>query len=182
MEHALGLAEQTLGNDQNSIWPLATYRWSNDGGVGRIGFARYRRRVAMRKVVVVIIVILAGLGACGSDDSEPSLSESITASSWMTRGGKIIEFREDGTFGVSTTEFDDVSSANREWGTWTLEGSVLTFNPDADSPYCAEEAGSYTISIVNDGTSVEATVEEDSCGGPRQSDFSAGLTRIADAE
>ena len=100
----------------------------------------------------------------------------------MTRGGKIIEFRDDGTFGVSTKRFVDVSSANREWGTWSIEGSVLTFNPDAESPYCAESPGSYSIAIVDNGDRVDATVESDSCGNPRQSDFSAGLTRLADTE
>lgn len=136
----------------------------------------------MRKVLIAIIVVLAGLGACGSDESETSLSESITETSWLTVGGKTIEFRDDGTFGVSVVPFVDVSSADREWGTWSIEGSVLTMTPDADSPYCAEEPGSYTIAIENDGNRLDATVEEDSCGGPRQEDFSQGLTRNADAE
>lgn len=135
----------------------------------------------MRKKVIISIVVLTALGGCGSDESEPSLSESITETSWKSVAGKIIEFRDDGTFGVSVVAFVDVSSADREWGTWEIEGSVLTMNPDADSPYCAEEPGSYTIAIVDDGNRLDAAVEEDSCGGPRQADFSPGLTRVADA-
>lgn len=135
----------------------------------------------MRKVLIAIIVVLAGLGACGSDESETSLSESITETSWKSADGNIIEFRDDGTFGISTVAFVDVSSANREWGTWDIEGSVLTMTPDADSRYAAEIPGSYTIAIADDGNMLEFTVEEDNWA-PRQEDLSQGLTRNVDAE
>jgi hypothetical protein len=139
-------------------------------------FARHLRRFAMGRVLIIMIVVLAALGGCGSDQSETSLSESITETTWKSADGNIVEFREDGTFGISAVEFVDVSSANREWGAWELEGSVLTITPDEDSPYAAGKSGSYTIAIADDGNRLDLTVEEDSWVS-RLEDFSQGLTR-----
>jgi hypothetical protein len=132
----------------------------------------------MRKILIIMVGLVVALGACGSDDSAPSISESITETSWETDQGKLIIFQEDGMYGAGAATFTDVTSADREWGTWTVDGSVLTMMPDADSPNCGEVPGTYTVALVDDGNSLDVTVEDDDCG-PRRADFSSGLTRTA---
>ena len=132
-------------------------------------------------MAVVVLALLGALGACGSDESEPSLSETLTETTWVSGGGKFIEFRDDGAYGVSTEEFEGVSESDREWGTWSVDGNVLSMTPDLESPFCAEVTGTYTMAVLDSGDRLDATVQDDPCE-PRQEDFSLGLTRQADAD
>jgi hypothetical protein len=134
----------------------------------------------MRRTCALIVALLL-LGGCGSDESEPSLSESLTDTTWVSESDKIKEYRDDGTYGVSTSEFDDVSEANREWGTWSLDGNMLTVSPDTESPFCAEVTATYLVELVDDGNRLDVSVQDDPCE-PRREDFSLGLTRRADAD
>jgi hypothetical protein len=127
------------------------------------------------------MVVLVLLGGCGSGDSETSLSDSITDATWLSAGNKLVVFEDDGAFGVGRSPFNDVSAADTEWGTWSVEASVLSMTPDAESPKCAEVTGTYSIDVVDDGNRIDATVQDDPCSG-RRADFSEGLTRLDDAE
>jgi hypothetical protein len=146
--------------------------------------------VAVAFVVVLGVIggvlLLSGDGDGGpvaaADESEPTLSDSLTGAVWVTTGDKFVVFLDDGTYGVGTSAvLDDVTTADIEWGTWSVDGSVLTKVPDAASTFCAEVTGTYTIDVVDDGHRLDATVQEDPCLW-RSSEFSQGLNRRADAE
>ena len=125
----------------------------------------------MRRVFISSVV-LALLAGCGT-----SLSDSMSEGTWASYGGMLLAFHGDGTYSVGVTAPEDVSEASAEWGTWSLEGDSLTLIPDAESPFCAEVAGSYTVELIDDGTRLEAAVEDDECSARRE-DFVLGLTRL----
>ena len=130
------------------------------------------------RLLCVLVLAVALLAGCGSDESEPDLADTLTGATWITEGDKYIVFRDAGDYGVGTVEVSsDVSLADREWGTWSVDGNVLTKVPDAGSPVCAEVTSSYTIEVVDDGERLETTVQDDECE-PRHEDFSRGLTRV----
>jgi hypothetical protein len=122
----------------------------------------------MRRVVA-FLVALALLAGCGA-----SLSDSITDSVWKAGDGRLIDFRSDGTYSVGFTVPEEVADADSEWGTWSLDGDVLTMTPNAESSYCPEITGIYTVAIGETGE-LEATPVEDKCAA-RASQFPFGLT------
>jgi hypothetical protein len=142
----------------------------------------------MRRIISVI-ALAALAGACGSDDSAPSLSDTLTESTWVTSAEAYHVYLDDGTYnvsfnrataeGVDQAEGQDENTPDPElleWGTWTLESDVLTLVPDAQSPSCADIIGVYQLDVIDDGTRIDVTVQDDTCEG-RSSDVSMGLTQ-----
>jgi hypothetical protein len=135
------------------------------------------RRFLMNRLMVILL-LAASVSACGSDDADSSLSDTLTDAAWVTTQGKRIEFRDDGTYGVSVESFDEVSEADREWGSWSLDEDELSMTPDTQSPFCAEAIGTYTIVVREGGVALDVKVVEDQCE-QRERDFSSGLTQLA---
>ena len=121
----------------------------------------------------VLMAVAVLLGGCGSDDSSTGLSESIVGT-WLSEGGKYITFSADGDYDVGT----GAGAADVEFGTWSVDGDVLTKVTDPESTYCAGSVGIYESEILDDGERLESTVVDDDCTG-RVRDF-ASLTRHAD--
>jgi hypothetical protein len=139
--------------------------------------------------IISVIALAALAGACGSNDSAPSLSDTLTESTWVTSAEAYQVYLDDGTYnvsfnrataeGVDQAEGQDENTADPElleWGTWTVESDVLTLVPDAQSPSCADIIGVYQLDVTDDGTRIDVTVQDDTCNG-RSSDVSMGLTQ-----
>ena len=122
-------------------------------------------------VLMAVAVLVAG---CGSDDPDPGLSESIIGV-WLSETGKYITFSSDGSHEVGT----EAGTANTEFGTWSVEGEILTKVTDPESVFCEGIIGIYESEVLDDGERLESTVVEDECS-VRVDDF-ATLTRHADS-
>jgi hypothetical protein len=135
--------------------------------------------------VGVVLLLLAALtvGGCGSGEAD-SPSE-LLVGTWVTDlWGAIEVFNEDGTYGVGHTvdlaSGDDVSQAELGFGTWSIDGSILTRSSDPESPYCGGMEGTYEIEFLDDGDRVAVTVVSDDCPTQRK-DFGSGLSRYMDS-
>jgi hypothetical protein len=136
------------------------------------------RRLIMRRFLTSLVVV-ALVGACGSDDSEPSLSDTLTGSTWLTQDKYYQTYHDDGTYAVDTTTAraeGDVSAADTEWGTWTLDENVLSVTPDAASAYCAGITGTYLLEVADDGNRIDVSMQDDTCN-VRTVGFPPALTR-----
>ena len=112
----------------------------------------------MRRMSWFAVLILM-VAACGES---ASLSDSITDTVWEASDGRLIDFRTDGTYSAGSTVPDDVADADTEWGTWSLDGDVLTMTP-SESEFCTTP-GSYTVAIGESGE-LDVTLVEDECEG-----------------
>jgi hypothetical protein len=129
--------------------------------------------------MLTALAVVALLGACGSDDSEPSLSDTLTGSTWLTQDDYYQTYHDDGTYAVDTTMAGaegDVSAADTEWGTWTLDENVLSLTADAESAYCAGVTGTYLLEVTEDGNRIEVSLESDDCSA-RRVGFPPAVTR-----
>ena len=130
--------------------------------------------------ILAALAVVALLGACGSDDSEPSLSDTLTESTWLTQDPYYQTYHDDGTYAVDSTTAraeGDVSAADIEWGTWTLDENVLSLTADAESPYCTGLSGTYLLEVGDDGNRIEVTLEDDDCE-VRSIGFPPAVTRV----
>jgi len=133
----------------------------------------------------VALLVLAALtvGGCGSGEAD-SPSE-LLVGTWVTDLYGVIEvFNEDGTYGVGHTvdlaSGDNVSQAELGFGTWSIDGSVLTRSMDPEAPYCPGMVGTYETEFSDDGDRVALTVVSDDCPTQRQ-DFGSGISRYMDS-
>ncbi len=136
--------------------------------------------------VGVALLLLAALtvGGCGSGEAD-SPSE-LLVGTWVTDLWSAIEvFNEDGTYGVGHTvdlaSGDDVSQAELGFGTWSIDGNILTRSGDPEAPYCAGIVGTYEIEFLDDGDRVAVTVVSDDCPTQRR-DFGSGLSRYTESD
>lgn len=111
-----------------------------------------------RLLVLLITALVIVAGGCGSEEAEPGLSESISGT-WVSLKGLLVTFNDDGTYDVGT----EVGAADREFGTWSVDGNILTKVTDEDSRYCAGIVGKYETEVVDDGERLESTVVDDEC-------------------
>jgi hypothetical protein len=136
------------------------------------------RRLIMRRMLTALAVV-ALLGACGSDDSEASLSDTLTGSTWLTQDDYYQTYHDDGTYAVDSTMAraeGDVSAADLEWGTWTLDENVLSLTPDAESTYCTGLSATYLLEVTDGGNRIEVSIQDDDCS-VRSAGFPPALTR-----
>lgn len=131
----------------------------------------------MRYPLLLLITILVLLGGCGTGASEPESdpAESIIGT-WTSQGGKYVTFRDDGTYDVGT----EPANASTEFGTWSMEGDVLTKVTDPEASSCAGITATYEVELLDDGTQLESTVVDDECG-VRVADFVL-LTKHTDSD
>ena len=139
-------------------------------------------RVSLRVGVALLLLAALTVGGCGSEEAD-SPSE-LLVGTWETDLLGVIEvFNEDGTYGVGhnvdLASGDDVSQAELGFGTWSIDGSVLTRSMDPESPNCPGMMGTYEIEISDDGDRVAVTVVSDDCPTQRK-DFGSGLSRYMD--
>jgi hypothetical protein len=128
-----------------------------------------RKETAMRLLARLVVAIVL-IGGCGTDESEPELSEAIIGT-WVSERGLSVTFNDDGTYNVGT---------DTEFGTWSVDGDVLTKVTDEDSRYCPGVVGTYETEVLDDGERLESTVVDDECPH-RQADF-LSLSRAAETE
>ena len=126
----------------------------------------------MRRVYAFLMA-LALVGGCGGGDS--TLEDSIVGT-WKTPAHVWVEYRDDGSYDVGHSR----SQADLEWGSWSVDGDVLTQLTDADSNACAGVPGVYLIEMSDDGDRFVATVQDDTCNA-RIEDFTT-LTRMPDSD
>lgn len=131
----------------------------------------------MRRIAALIATLVL-VGGCGT--SESSLSDTVEGSWETDQYGIHIVFLDDGTYGtghsLEQASPDDVSTAELEWGTWSVDGNTLILTPDPSSPHCAEMAGTYEIEVLGGGDRSDVAVLEDECSS-RNIDFASGLAR-----
>ena len=127
------------------------------------------------RLTVVLVVAIVLLGGCGTEESEPGLSESIVGT-WVSAKGLYVTFDDDGTYDVGT----EAGAADREFGTWSVEGGVLTKLTDEESRYCAGIVGIYETEVLDDGERLESTVVDDEC--PKRTGDFLSLTREVETE
>ena len=115
----------------------------------------------MRQLLLLLLAILVLLGGCetGESESESDLAESIVGT-WTSEKGKYVTFRDDGTYDVG----DEPANASTEFGTWSMEGDVLTKVTDPEASNCAGITATYEVELLDDGTHIEPTVVDDECG------------------
>ncbi len=140
-------------------------------------------RVSFRVGVALLLLAALTVAGCGSGGADPP--SELLVGTWETELWGVIEvFNEDGTYGVGHTvdlaSGDDVSQAELAFGTWSIDGNVLTRSADPGSPYCAGMEGTYEIEFLDDGDRVAVTVVSDDCPTQRQ-DFGSGLSRYMDS-
>lgn len=134
-------------------------------------------------IAFVAIMTLVAVAGCGSGETD-SPSE-LLVGTWETDlGGTIEVFNEDGTYSVGHTvdlaSGDDVSQAELNFGTWSIDGNVLTRSSDPEAPYCQGMVGTYEIEFLDDGDRVAVTAVSDDCDHGR-GDFASGLSRYMDS-
>lgn len=132
-----------------------------------------------RSIHVLIALALVGTAGCGSTDA--SLKDSVIGT-WETSLAVVVVFNDDGTYGVGhsvvSASPDDVRFAEMEYGTWSVEGGVLTKVTDEASRFCAGIESSYEIEVLDDGDRLGLTTLSDECR-VRNDDFGKGVTRKA---
>jgi hypothetical protein len=140
-------------------------------------------RVSLRVGVALLLLAALTIGGCGSGEAD-SPSE-LLVGTWETDLYGMVEvFNEDGTYSVGHTvdlaSGDDVSQAEMGFGTWSIDGNVLTRSADPESPYCTGLVGTYEIEFLDDGDRVAVTVVSDDCPTQRR-DFGSGISRYMDS-
>jgi hypothetical protein len=154
-------------------------RLRSSGAIVELRVIDRARRLIMRRILTALAVV-ALLGACGSDASEPSLSETLIESAWLTQENFHQTYHDDGTYAVDRTTAraeGDVSAADLEWGTWTLDGNVLSLTPNAESAYCAGISATYLLEVTDDGNRIEVSIQDDTCY-QRSVGFPPAVTRV----
>ena len=127
--------------------------------------------------VSFVVVAMLAIGSCGSGDE--SLADRVPGT-WVTGADVYVVFHEDGSHGVGHSEAlasgTNGAAPEIEFGTWTVEGSTLTFRNDPESAVCSGMVGTYEIEIVGDGDKMLPTLVSDECE-VRAEDWDSGLTR-----
>ncbi len=91
--------------------------------------------------------------------------------SWDVRGGDVLTFEEDGSYALYVDLGDDPFDS----GTYTFDGLTLVMTGVANSNYCPDETGSYTVQFPDEITA-DIDLIEDPCG-QRRNGLTFGLTR-----
>ena len=113
-------------------------------------------------------MFVLAMSACSSSDSEEIYGV------WITPGDHNMSFNEDGSwFVVPAADPEDI----RAFGTFTLDGELLTFTFDPDSKVCSQNIGIYDAAFTADGD-LEVNDVDDPCVVAR-SDLTGTLVRYS---
>ena len=105
--------------------------------------------------LVVAILSAAALGC--SDDEDPDSAEQLYGTWDLVDYGSLTTFESDGSWYVATS----VSGDPYDTGTYTFDGSIVTYDTDEDSPSCPQTTGSYEVTFSDPDTmSVELIDDE----------------------
>ena len=128
------------------------------------------RRGKYRSVVLVALMLVGTAVAC-SDDDDGAASTAVSASevaedpaerlhgTWnVNQFGSYHTWEPDGTWYVTTGPEGDPY----DFGTYTIDGSILTLDTDRDSPECPATSGSYEVTFV-DADTISWELIDDEC-------------------
>ena len=116
-------------------------------------------------------VLALGAPACSDDDDGGALTTAPSSEvaedpaerlygTWDVNAvGSYHTWVPDGTWYVATS----IGGAPYDFGTYTVEGSILTLVGDPDAPECPETTGSYEVTFV-DADTISWELIEDECG------------------
>jgi len=127
--------------------------------------ATTRRTTGRRWMLVLMagLVVLAAVlaGGCSSDSSE-----TIHGTWHWPKYGVYEILDEDGTFSVYLSR---VFGGNPyDWGTYTFDGEVLTYQ-NAEGSVCPGATAVWTVEFAEGGDEARQTLVEDSCSGSDRS-------------
>ena len=94
---------------------------------------------------------------------------------WISEGGKYMEFRDDGTFSKAESQ-SALKSNPFETGTFTFDGEILRMTT-SDSDYCTGFDAVYGAEPSEDCNFIAHTWIDDLCW-VRANDFRLGITRV----
>ena len=116
--------------------------------------------------LVVLAVALAALWWFGIRDSDGDLStteqlygtwQDVTPSLF----GYYLVFDEEGV--VDTYFSSNIDGSPNQWGTYSLNGDILTMTDSEDAPYCRGAVSVWTVSFSSNGDEAYFTFASDEC-------------------
>jgi hypothetical protein len=111
--------------------------------------------------VLLMLFLVAG---CSSDDGDLSTAEQLYGT-WHdvtpSLNGYYLIFDEEGI--VDTYFTSDVDGSPFQWGTYTLDGDILTMTDALDAPYCEGAVSVWTVAFSPDGDESYFTFVSDEC-------------------
>ena len=114
-----------------------------------------RMEISILSRITILIVVLCTVFLFSSCQQETSI-----IGKWRTAEEHCLEITEDGRWSVvgkaGTEPFD--------FGDYTFEGDLLTFNTDSESEVCADQTGEYEVAINAEGNIVFKLIK-DECEG-----------------
>jgi hypothetical protein len=118
-------------------------------------------------LVVLLVTTLAVLflvAGCSSDDGDPSTAEQLYGT-WHdvtpSLSGYYLTFDEEGI--VDTYFTSNVDGSPDQWGTYTLDGDILTMTDALDAPYCKGAVSVWTVAFSPDGDETYFAFASDEC-------------------
>jgi len=119
--------------------------------------------------VLGLVVLTFGAAACGSDDDGGALTTASTSEvaedpaerlygTWDVNAvGSYHTFEPDRTWHVAIATGDPY-----DFGTYTIEGSIVTFDTDPEASECPQTTGSYEVTFI-DADTISWELIEDEC-------------------
>lgn len=143
-----------------------------------------KRRSQFWAPLFLVLTLALVAAACGDDDdagttttaaatdtSEETTSERLYGV-WITTGEFVyMSFNEDGSYEVAY-EVARFGTDPLEFGTFTVDGDVLTFSGDPNSPHCWVSTGTYKATFPSE-TELDLRLIQDRCA-ERRSDLTSG--------
>ena len=118
--------------------------------------------------LVVLLIAAAGIGWFGirNSDEDPSTAEQLYGT-WQdvtpSLLGYYLVFDEEG---IVDTYFDRPTDPRpNQWGTYVLNGDILTMTDAPDAPFCKGAVSVFTVSFSQDGDEAYFDFTSDSCVG-----------------
>lgn len=89
----------------------------------------------------------------------PELTPDTLTGIWVFRDD-ILRFNQDGTYHFGGPEELDTAKAG-DWGTYTFEGTTLTFTSAPDAPFSPGDTGIYELELTSDGLLLFTHIEDE---------------------
>jgi hypothetical protein len=121
--------------------------------------------MSFRQLKLTFLVPICFALILASCQPAPELTSETLTGIWVFRNDHL-RFNQDGTYHSGNTEELDTAEAV-DWGTYTFEGTTLTFTSAPDAPFCPGDTGIYELELTSDGLLLFTHIEEEF--GPRRS-------------
>ena len=89
----------------------------------------------------------------------PELTPDTLIGIWVFRDD-ILRFNQDGTYHFGRQEELDTAKA-ADWGTYTFEGTTLTYFSEPNAPYCVGKTGVYELELTSDGLLLFTKIDDE---------------------